>query len=674
MPSARLHSKLTGNDVGSVVRWTAVDAAARLALSLTADDNGAIAKQTDDTSYWVLADYSVPTWVQLGNSLATTSSASDPTVDDDELSGYDVGQLWVNTTDDSAFILMDKTAGAAVWVNFTAAGVQVISGSGAPGVSTGNGLGLGSIYVDTTADLPYFLVDATTDANVWWSGVANQNLVSVMTTGSIDNVIVFTTDPLRLEDNSNTILPLTVQKKQTDSGTGSNNPVMQVVQDGLTDPGAIFVDDEFSPTSQITINPRWVLGEPGGAFYTFGARANASGNGSPVFFAAGGGVGATFSGADTTLLGGSGSTGADAGDAIVDGGSAIGGGANGALLLGTSNATAITIGQASTTTTVDGPLRLPAASHLVFGERASAPSTVAGEGALWVENGVTQSLQFTNDAGADRTVPLWASAPANNAILTSLGTTGEVDSTSLFTYGAGQLFIDAADASLRLKENATAVTTAAGSGAFYVKNDVPCAPRFVDDATTEFHLLTHAITAPVGAIPIIDSANKGKLQGYATLKYAVAGGYLELSSGAADFRLKERASAPSPAATFGAYWIKDSAPSAAMFTGDTGGSLYIASARQSLTLGAAATTFAITSAFMEITGDTGANTIATITGASSGQQLVLQFVDALVTITDDNTHAADSIDLSASFTSADDTTLTLIYDGTSWYEMARSVN
>jgi hypothetical protein len=100
----------------------------------------------------------------------------------------------------------------------------------------------------------------------------------------------------------------------------------------------------------------------------------------------------------------------------------------------------------------------------------------------------------------------------------------------------------------------------------------------------------------------------------------------------------------------------------------------VASAAKTLTLGAGATAFAVTSNVMTITGDGGGNTIATITGGLSGQRLTLIFVDALVTITDDNTHAANSVDLSAAFTSADDTVLELVFDGTSWYEVSRSVN
>jgi hypothetical protein len=91
-------------------------------------------------------------------------------------------------------------------------------------------------------------------------------------------------------------------------------------------------------------------------------------------------------------------------------------------------------------------------------------------------------------------------------------------------------------------------------------------------------------------------------------------------------------------------------------------------------LGVGVTTFAVNANVMTVTGDGGGNTIATITGALPGTMLTLIFVDALVVVTDNNAHAGDSVDLSAAFTSADDTTLQLVYDGTSWYEVSRSVN
>jgi len=80
---------------------------------------------------------------------------------------------------------------------------------------------------------------------------------------------------------------------------------------------------------------------------------------------------------------------------------------------------------------------------------------------------------------------------------------------------------------------------------------------------------------------------------------------------------------------------------------------------------------------MEITGDGGANVVATITGGATGQMLTLFFVDGFVTITDTDAHGANTVDLVGAATdlvSADDTTLTLMFDGTSWYELSRSVN
>ena len=101
----------------------------------------------------------------------------------------------------------------------------------------------------------------------------------------------------------------------------------------------------------------------------------------------------------------------------------------------------------------------------------------------------------------------------------------------------------------------------------------------------------------------------------------------------------------------------------------------IASAQEAVTLGAAAATFAADSNLVSLTGDAGGNSLTTITGGVAGQILVILFVDALVTIVDDNTHGANTIDIvGANTTFADDATLTLIFDGTSWYELTRSVN
>jgi len=100
----------------------------------------------------------------------------------------------------------------------------------------------------------------------------------------------------------------------------------------------------------------------------------------------------------------------------------------------------------------------------------------------------------------------------------------------------------------------------------------------------------------------------------------------------------------------------------------------LSSTLTAVTLAAAATTFAVISSVVRVTGDIGGNTISTITGGTSGTILVLFFVDSLVTITDTGPATANTVNLSAAFTSAAGTTLTLFSDGNKWYEVSRSVN
>lgn len=65
----------------------------------------------------------------------------------------------------------------------------------------------------------------------------------------------------------------------------------------------------------------------------------------------------------------------------------------------------------------------------------------------------------------------------------------------------------------------------------------------------------------------------------------------------------------------------------------------------------------------------GATTITNFTGGKIGQQITLLFTDANTTVTD-----GANIKLSAAFTSTADDTMRLIYNGTAWFELSRSVN
>lgn len=86
-----------------------------------------------------------------------------------------------------------------------------------------------------------------------------------------------------------------------------------------------------------------------------------------------------------------------------------------------------------------------------------------------------------------------------------------------------------------------------------------------------------------------------------------------------------------------------------------------------------ATSFTITSDYIVLTAQA-AVTIATIKGGKEGQILTLEFTDANITITDDATGNTDTVNLSAAFTSSSNDILQLLFNGTSWREVSRSVN
>ena len=63
--------------------------------------------------------------IGLRNNL---SAAAAPAVTDDAASGYAVGSVWIDTTNDVAYTCVDATTGAAIWNFQISAGTQVIAG------------------------------------------------------------------------------------------------------------------------------------------------------------------------------------------------------------------------------------------------------------------------------------------------------------------------------------------------------------------------------------------------------------------------------------------------------------------------------------------------------------------------------------------------------------------
>jgi len=64
-------------------------------------------------------------------------------------------------------------------------------------------------------------------------------------------------DDILIHDGGNAITPLTLEKQKSDSGAGTNKPVLEIQQDGTTDPGAKFNDGaNGSVTAEVEINPK----------------------------------------------------------------------------------------------------------------------------------------------------------------------------------------------------------------------------------------------------------------------------------------------------------------------------------------------------------------------------------------------------------------------------------
>lgn len=74
-------------------------------------------------------------------------------------------------------------------------------------------------------------------------------------------------------------------------------------------------------------------------------------------------------------------------------------------------------------------------------------------------------------------------------------------------------------------------------------------------------------------------------------------------------------------------------------------------------------------------GTTGASTVTTIDGGTVGQRLTIVFTTG-ITVTDNNAGTAKTINLAGTgdYSAAVNDVLELIYDGTSWFEVSRSVN
>ena len=287
-----------------------------------------------------------------------------------------------------------------------------ISGAGAPGVSTGNGKALGTVYVDTTGDRAYTLVDATTDSNVWDSGVADHGALTGL--GDDDHTQYVLAAGTRLQDAA----------YFTERAAHLNTPAagkaeFWVKNDAPCTP--MFTDDaaeDFYVATISTIPPATYAlayadgaGKPDLEFSAF-FKADPVG-GDIVLTSAGGGVRIAEGATGPTLGAGYGgywvkddtpTNPVFTDDTSVD-----------RLVITKNNATASTtnngipkfnsIGQlqdVNTLTYSTGELKNASGTgSFSQAERASGPTASAGYSYLWTKNDTPSSLYHRDDAGND---------------------------------------------------------------------------------------------------------------------------------------------------------------------------------------------------------------------------------------------------------------------------------
>lgn len=133
---------------------------------------------TSDISNWPALTPETFLRVIGGPSLHKLDATAPPTANDDgaNTSGnglFKVGSMWVDVTNDIAYLAVDVTTAAAVWRQFTGISdkIDAISDPDADddGVGTGgNGsFSVGSVWVNVTTDIAYMALDVSTGAAVW---------------------------------------------------------------------------------------------------------------------------------------------------------------------------------------------------------------------------------------------------------------------------------------------------------------------------------------------------------------------------------------------------------------------------------------------------------------------------------------------------------------------------
>ena len=116
---------------------------------------------TDTNGYFTATDLENVLDEIFENKVDRIESASAPTVNDDSADGYQVGAVWVNTTSDTVYVLVDATAGSAVWMDVSSLETEDIEDIVGAMVSGNTETGITVTYDDTNGKLDFSVATAT---------------------------------------------------------------------------------------------------------------------------------------------------------------------------------------------------------------------------------------------------------------------------------------------------------------------------------------------------------------------------------------------------------------------------------------------------------------------------------------------------------------------------------
>ena len=152
--------------------------------------------------------------VALEAAPKTITATTPPTVNDDINDGYPVGSAWINTTDETAYILVDSAPGAAVWKLITAQsnedGKAQVTGTIlslgddnmiiAPDADTVCGISSNQLFVTLDDNLDLLTVIITENSSVITPGGSLEVGQAVGMTGSCEGSEYMTDNAVIIDD------------------------------------------------------------------------------------------------------------------------------------------------------------------------------------------------------------------------------------------------------------------------------------------------------------------------------------------------------------------------------------------------------------------------------------------------------------------------------------------